>query len=180
MSKRRRRRGRYNVACVCSAVSPAYQETREVAMGVLSSDSAYSPDPEHNTMTSNLWRFKAIPRRAKRQEINWPPRGILAPESYLGPSSSRHRGPEEASPVSVLEDVGQDAGEQPCAVEDSLALLLRRAAGVGALDQPLHRLREWGVHSEKVEDWSEASSRTSSLQRWSCTLKCWCGAVVTT
>lgn len=111
------------MACVCSAVSPAYQETREVAMGVLSSDSAYSPDPEHNMMTSN-------------------PRGILVPEWYLGPSSSRHRGPEEASPVSVLEDVGQDAGEQPCAVEDSLTLLLRRAAGVGALDQPLHRLRE--------------------------------------
>lgn len=54
MTKRRRRWGRYNVACVCSAVSPAYQETRAVAMGVLSSDSAYSPDPEHNMMTSNL------------------------------------------------------------------------------------------------------------------------------
>lgn len=71
-----------------------------------------------------------------------PLQGTVAPEGYLGPSSSRHCGPEEASPVSVLEDVGQDAGEQPCAVQDSLTLLLRGAAGVGALHQPLHRLRE--------------------------------------
>lgn len=123
--------GGYNVACVCSAVSPAYQETREVAMGVLASNSAYSPDHEHNMTISNVI-----------QEINWPPQGIVAPQWYLGPSSSRHRGPEEASPVSVLKDVGQDAGQQPCAVQDSLALLLRGAARVGALHQPLHRLRE--------------------------------------
>lgn len=73
MTERRRRWWRYNVACVCSEVSPAYQETREVAMGVLASDSAYSPDPEYNMMTSSLWRFKVIPGREKRQEINCPP-----------------------------------------------------------------------------------------------------------
>lgn len=82
------------------------------------------------------------PQTSAGRRQTGPQQGSLAPESNLGPSSSRHRGPEEASPVSILEDVGQDAGEQPCAVQDSLLLLLRGAAGVGALHQPLHRLRE--------------------------------------
>lgn len=45
-------------------------------------------------------------------------------ESYPGSAGSGHRGPEEASPVGVLEDVGQDAGEQAGAVQDNLMLFL--------------------------------------------------------
>lgn len=62
--------------------------------------------------------------------------------SYPGSSGAGHRGPEKAPPVGVLKDVRQDAREQPCAVQDRLTLLLRGAAGVGALDQLFHRL--WG------------------------------------
>lgn len=56
------------------------------------------------------------------------------------PRSAGDGGPEEAPPVGVLEDVGQDAGEQAGAVQHGLALLLRGAAGVCSPDQPLHRL----------------------------------------
>ena len=62
-------------------------------------------------------------------------------ESYPSSASSGHSGPEEAPPVGVLEDVRQDAREQAGAVQDDVALLLRGAARVRALDQPLHGLR---------------------------------------
>lgn len=45
-------------------------------------------------------------------------------ESYPRSASSGHSGPEEAPPVGVLEDVGQDAGEQPGAVQNRLTLPL--------------------------------------------------------
>ncbi len=63
-------------------------------------------------------------------------------ESYPRSAGPGHCGPEEASPVGVLEDVGQDAGEQAGAVQDNLALFLRGAARVCTLDQPLHSLRK--------------------------------------
>lgn len=61
--------------------------------------------------------------------------------SYPGSAGAGHGGPEEASPVDVLKDVGQDAGEQTCAVQDRLTLLLRGAARVSDLDQLFHRLQ---------------------------------------
>lgn len=63
-------------------------------------------------------------------------------DSYPRSASSGHGGPEEASPVGVLEDVGQDAGEQAGAVQDNLTLSLWGAARLRALDQPLHCLRK--------------------------------------
>lgn len=57
--------------------------------------------------------------------------------STAGPRDS---GPEEASPVRVLEDIGQDAGEEPAAVQYNLLLLLRVAAAVRSLNQLLYRL----------------------------------------
>lgn len=62
--------------------------------------------------------------------------------SYPGSAGAGHGGPEEAPPVGVLKDIGQDAGEQPCAVQDRLTLLLRGAARVSDPDQLFHRLRE--------------------------------------
>lgn len=64
------------------------------------------------------------------------------PGTDLASPRAGHRGPEEAPPVRVLEDVGQHAGEQAAAVQDDLLLLLRTAAALGSLHQLLHGLRE--------------------------------------
>ncbi len=73
----------------------------------------------------------------------------VSESSHPCSAGARHCGPEEASPVSVFKDVGQDAGEQAGAVQDDLTLFLRGAAGVCTLHQLLHRLRK--KHTKKTE-----------------------------
>lgn len=52
-----------------------------------------------------------------------------------------HCGPEESSPVLVLEDVGKDAGQDASAVQDYLLFFLRGTARLCSLDQLLHSLK---------------------------------------
>lgn len=61
--------------------------------------------------------------------------------SYPVSAGSGDAGPEETSPVGVLKDEGEDASEQPGAVDDDVTLSVRAAGGTSALDQPLHRLQ---------------------------------------
>lgn len=50
--------------------------------------------------------------------------------SYAHPvlTNAGHRGPEESSPVGVLENVGQDPGQQPGTAQNHLLLLLSRGS----------------------------------------------------
>lgn len=79
------------------------------------------------------------------------------------PRSAGDGGPEEAPPVGILEDVGQDAGEQARAVQHGLALLLRGAAGVCSPDQPLHRLGK-NQHKYRANmSWNNQDRQKSTL-----------------
>lgn len=60
--------------------------------------------------------------------------------THPSPASTRHRWPEESSPVLVLEDVGEDAAQDASAVQDHLLLPLCGAPGLCTLHQLLHSL----------------------------------------
>lgn len=63
------------------------------------------------------------------------------------PACTGNCGPEEPSPVLVLKDVRKDAAQDASAVQDHLLVPLRRAAGLRALHQLLHRLKSQGPGS---------------------------------
>ena len=70
------------------------------------------------------------------------------------------RSPEEVSPLRLLEDVGDDAGEEARAVQDLDLLLLRPARGVGRQHELLHGLNE-KFHDKmglKGSKWSSLNS----------------------
>ena len=53
------------------------------------------------------------------------------------------RSPEEVSPLRLLEDVGDDAGEEARAVQDLDLLLLRPTRGIRRQHELLHGLNEY-------------------------------------